>query len=161
MKSIQSFLTIILAVCLIGMAPNLADAGNKTITVNPVQLVPTTTEDNYRIYPSWVTSDDGTPVVFRAIIKFPNNVNKLKELTYYHDATSGTTTVIIYRSRMGNNVELIDAATSSDNSGTIIEVTENISGSPKVNKSWTYWVYVSCSSSSAQVHGIKIKVSTK
>ena len=163
MKSIQNILTIMLVVFLIGMMPNLSDAEVKTIIISPDKFVPQTGEDNYDRLPSYVTSADSSSVRYWAKIKFPNNVNRLKQLIYYHQSFTGSVSVVqIYRSIVGvSGLELIYSALSLDNSGDIIKIREDIPDEPKVDNSWTYWVWVSCSNSDALVYGVKIKVSTR
>ena len=111
MKSIQSILTIILAIFLIGMMPNLADAKTKTIKISPDKLVPYTGSDNYMMWPAYVTSAMG-PCYYWANIKFP-------------------------------------------------KVEGDIQTNDKVDKSWTYFIYVFVSDNTVQVQGIEIKFSIK
>jgi hypothetical protein len=163
MKSIQSILTIILTVFLIGMMPNLADAATKTITISPDKLVPTTGADNYNRSPAYVSSANGFTVGYWAKIKFPNNVNRLKQLIYYHQGFSlAGTAMVIYRSRVGvSGLEIIGSVVTNDDSGDIIKIQKNIPGEPKVDESWTYWIFFQIDANSVYVYGAKIKVSTR
>jgi hypothetical protein len=162
MKSIQCILTIIMAVFLIGMMPDLADAKIETITISPDKFVPVTGADNYVRYPDWVTSRDDNAALYWAKIKFPNNVNRLEQVIYYHRGTGGGMSLTIYRSKVGRVYsDGVIIIFSDDDSNEIIKVKRDIPDHPKVDDSWTYWILVSCSNSDVYFHGVKIKVSTE
>ena len=162
MKSTHSILTIILAVCLVGMVPNLADAKTiKTITIRPENFVPISGADNYNMSPLFVSTNDGTFCSYWAKINFPKNAKRIEKLTYYHWAVGGSISVSLNRSKVGENIEYIGQVFSSDHTAKIIKLETDILPEHKVNKKWTYLLYLSVSSNQATFGGAQIDFSTK
>ena len=162
MKSTYSILTIILVVFLVGMVPNLADAKTiKTITIRPENFVPLSGADNYYMSPLYVSTTDGTFCTYWAKINFPKNAKHINKLTYYHLAWGGSITVYIYRCKVGEDIEFVGQIWSNDDTSTLIKVETDILPKHKVNKKWTYLLYLSISSNQAQFRGAQIDFSTK
>ena len=161
MKSIQSVLTIILAFFLIGMMPNLADAKSKTIKILPTDMVPVRSGINDDITPAYVSSADAFPCRYYFQIKMPEDARKIMAITYYHrgwDAEPWTSTML-YRCKMGNNIFGVGGASSNDNTGNSVPVTDVIDSN--VEKGWTYYLIITAGGMYSEIQGVKIKVTVK
>ena len=163
MKFIQSVLTIIMAVLLIGMMPNLVNAKSKTKTIKilPTDMVPVRAGINDDITPAYVSSANTFSCKYYFQIQMPEDARKIMAITYYHRGWNAEpwTSVMLYRCKMGNNIFGVGGASSIDNTGNSVPVTDAIDST--VEKGWTYYIRVYVPHNDMGVEGIKIKYTTK
>lgn len=147
-------LVILAVLVIVGCSAIVSFAGVKTI--KPNQLRPFESNTVYEQCAAYVRSLDTNPVAFTAEIKLPVG-KKITKLTYYHEgiASGATTTVILFRTKMGVQDEHVAAASSDDATGLIIPVDGDIYIT-KIKRGYTYWVYTASFNSSSKNKGIKI-----
>ncbi len=152
-------LVAVMIISLVMVGVSAMSSYAKVLNIRPDQLIPRFSDTSYRRDPISISSASVEVSQFYKVIKLPVG-SMVSKLTYYHNGvgTSPNTSVYLERIKIGGVYEQIFRLNSVENTGGApVAVEEKLIDKHKVEKGYTYYVFVICSGSISSVHGITIK----
>jgi hypothetical protein len=163
MKSIQTILTLILVVLMVGMMPNLADAKKKTqtITISPDKFVPETPANNYEITPNYASSTNANFCRYWVKIQLPKKAKSIQNFSYFHAGYGGSTYAYLCRCRPSNWQDYLGYASANASGGQVYKITDDTINNGDVIKGYTYYLLLYVSGDNAYILGAEVTINTK
>lgn len=130
----------------------------KVKKIRPDQLIPRFSDTSFRRDPISISSASSDVAQFYKVVKLPLG-SVITKVSYYHNGVgpSPQTSVSLERIKMGGVYEQLALLRSDENTaGDAVAVEETAIENSKVEKGYTYYVFVICSGTTSAIHGIKI-----